>query len=62
MGAYCLTYLNHQINHIECIVEQGQEMDKDGRVYVQVNRTESGMDVYVSGTGVYVQEMDIRYE
>lgn len=62
MGAYYLTYLNRTFDHIEFIVEQGQEMEKDGRVYVKVNRTEGGMDVYISGTGVYVQEMDIGYE
>jgi PhzF family phenazine biosynthesis protein len=61
MGAYYLTYLDNTIDHFECTVEQGQEMEKDGRVYVYVSRTNSGMDVYVSGTGVSVQEMDIRY-
>lgn len=61
MGAYYLTYLNQDIDRIEFIVEQGQEIDKDGRVFVKVNRSENGMDVYVSGTGVFVREMDIMY-
>lgn len=62
MGAYYLTYLDHKAEQIEFIVEQGLEIEKDGRVYVNVNRTESGMDVYISGTGVYVKEMDVSFE
>lgn len=62
MGAYYLTYLNKNVESVEFIVEQGQEIEKDGRVLVHVNRTENGMDVYISGTGVYVQELDITFD
>ncbi|WP_223068359.1 PhzF family phenazine biosynthesis isomerase [Paenibacillus caui] len=61
MGAYYLTYLNNDVSQVEFVVEQGQEIDKDGRVFVSVRRTESSMNVYVSGTGVFVQELDILY-
>lgn len=61
MGAYYLTYLNKDAGYVEFIVEQGQEINRDGRVFVRVSRIESGMDVYISGTGVYVQELDISY-
>jgi PhzF family phenazine biosynthesis protein len=61
MGAYYLTYLNKDIPQVDFIVEQGQEIDKDGRVMVSVVRIEGGMDVFISGTGVFVKEMDIVY-
>lgn len=62
MGAYYLTYCNKNVDNIDFIVEQGQEMNKDGKVYVSVKRNENDMDVYVSGTGVFVQELDVMYE
>ncbi|SMP64221.1 PhzF family phenazine biosynthesis protein [Anoxynatronum buryatiense] len=62
MGAYYLTYLNKEIDNIDFIVEQGQEINKDGKVYVSVKRNHHGMDVYVSGTGVFIQELDVTYE
>jgi len=61
MGAYYLTYLDSGIDNIEFMVEQGQEIDRDGKVYVSVKRTQQGMDVYVSGTGVFVQELEVMY-
>lgn len=62
MGAYYLTYINEELSGAEFIVEQGQEMDRDGRVYVRVVRCEPSMDVYISGTGVFVREFEIEYE
>ncbi|WP_068783631.1 PhzF family phenazine biosynthesis protein [Paenibacillus phocaensis] len=61
MGAYYLTFLNREIDHIDFMVEQGQEINRDGKVYVSVKRTPQGMDVFVSGTGVFVQELDVMY-
>jgi len=61
MGAYYLTYLNKDISHCDFVVEQGQELDRDGRVFVFVNRIGINMDVYISGTGVFVQELEILY-
>lgn len=61
MGAYYLTYLRKDIECADIIVEQGQEINRDGKVYVSVKRTQSGMDVYISGTGVFVQELEVSY-
>lgn len=62
MGAYYLTYIDQKLDSFECVVEQGQEIEKDGRVSVKVLRTkESSMDVYVSGTAVYVRDLEIQY-
>lgn len=61
MGAYYLTYLNENSEAADFFVEQGQEIGRDGRVHVQVIRNESKMDVYISGTGVFVQEFEVQY-
>nr|WP_199909929.1 PhzF family phenazine biosynthesis isomerase [Paenibacillus sp. CAA11] len=61
MGAYYLTYLNKDAAAAEFVVEQGQEINKDGRVYVRVKRHDEVMDVFISGTGVFVKEFDVPY-
>lgn len=62
MGAYYLTYLDPEATNIEFIVEQGTEVDKDGQVLVNVSRGQKHMDVYISGTGVYVRELQAEYD
>jgi PhzF family phenazine biosynthesis protein len=62
MGAYYLTYLQPTAERAEFVVEQGQEIGRDGRVRVQVQRNIEGMDVYISGTGVLVGELEVPYE
>lgn len=62
MGAYYLTFLNPEASSARFIVEQGKEMGKDGRVDVQVNRFEETMDVYISGTAVFVKEFEVSYD
>jgi len=62
MGAYYLTYLNKDTNVADFVVEQGQEISRDGRVHVEVKRNENKFEVYISGTGVFVQELEIQYE
>jgi len=60
MGAYYLTYIDQQLSSIECVVEQGQEIGKDGRVFVRAVRNElQSIDVYISGTAVYVGQLEI---
>ncbi|MNN93302.1 hypothetical protein D3C81_2117190 [compost metagenome] len=56
MGAYYLTYVNKQAASVEFIVEQGHEINRDGKIYVQAIRNESGIDVFISGTAVFVRE------
>ena len=36
-------------------------MGKDGRVHVHVNRRKETMDVYISGTAVFVKEFQVCY-
>jgi len=61
MGAYYLEYLYKDANVADFMVEQGKEMNRDGRVHVKVKRNESNIDVYISGTGVFVQEIEVQY-
>jgi PhzF family phenazine biosynthesis protein len=61
MGAYYLTYINPSLNFIQFTVEQGQEINKDGRVYVEANRcSNTEMNVYVSGKAVFIKEITIN--
>ncbi|MCM3172087.1 PhzF family phenazine biosynthesis isomerase [Paenibacillus sp. MER 99-2] len=62
MGAYYLTYLDQEASNIEFIVEQGTEVHKDGQVLVNVSRRQEGIDVYISGTGVYVRELHVEFD
>jgi PhzF family phenazine biosynthesis protein len=60
MGAYYLKYMYRNLDSIQFDVEQGQEIGRDGKVNVEVYRNESDtMDVFISGTAVFVEELDI---
>lgn len=59
MGAYYLTYVQPELNQLSCQVEQGHEVQRDGRVQVDVQRTNAGMNVFVSGNAVFVKELSI---
>jgi len=59
MGAYYLTYINKESDHTTFIVEQGQEIGRDGRVIVSAKRTNDKIDVSIKGTAVFVKEMYI---
>lgn len=60
MGAYFLTYVDQERSELQCVVEQGQEIGRDGRVYVHAVRHQ-GMDIYISGTAVKVTEFQVSY-
>ncbi|HDX9627309.1 TPA: PhzF family phenazine biosynthesis isomerase [Bacillus cereus] len=62
MGAYYATYLEKVFDQkIELIVEQGQEMNKDGRVtvYVTKNVENEKLQIDIAGTAVYVKEFEV---
>jgi len=62
MGAYYLTYINRDSEHTTFIVEQGQEIGRDGRVIVNAKRTSETINVSIKGTAVFVKEMYIQLE
>ncbi|WP_166703270.1 PhzF family phenazine biosynthesis isomerase [Bacillus albus] len=62
MGAYYATYLEKDFDHeMELIVEQGQEMNKDGRVTVYVTKDieNEKLQIDIAGTAVYVKEFKV---
>jgi PhzF family phenazine biosynthesis protein len=69
MGAYYLTYVHRELPSASFTVEQGQEMGRDGRVQVQGIRNNvhhdgqaDQMDIFISGTAVFVREFDVEYK
>jgi PhzF family phenazine biosynthesis protein len=61
MGAYYATYIRPNTNQLEFIVEQGQEINKDGEVFVHINKLGTEIEVAISGTAVYIKELIIEY-
>ncbi|HDR3489401.1 PhzF family phenazine biosynthesis isomerase [Bacillus wiedmannii] len=62
MGAYYTMYVEKDFDHeMELIVEQGQEMNKDGRVTVYVTKEGENerLQIDIAGTAVYVNEFKI---
>ncbi|PFR10543.1 isomerase [Bacillus anthracis] len=62
MGAYYATYLEKDFDHeMELIVEQGQEIHKDGRVTVYVTKDVENekLQIDIAGTAVYVKEFEV---
>ena len=63
MGAYLVTYLGsgNTDDRRELIVEQGQEIGRDGRVFVSVARDGATWDVSIAGNAVRCGEMMVTY-
>ena len=57
MGAYYTKYIlqeNNKVNRL--IVEQGQEIDRDGMVEVMIEEKDDQINVHIAGTAVFVEE------
>ncbi|BCA32465.1 MULTISPECIES: PhzF family phenazine biosynthesis isomerase [Bacillus] len=62
MGAYYAEYLEKGFEHeLSLIVEQGQEINKDGRVTVYVTKgiENEKLQIDIAGTAVYVKEFEV---
>ena len=62
MGAYYATYVEKDFDHeMELIVEQGQEIHKDGRVTVYITKDVESekLQIDIAGTAVYVKEFEV---
>lgn len=64
MGAYYKTFVNKDTRLLPktFIVEQGHEINKDGRVYVHVKGEQEQLDISISGTAVYVKDIEIEID
>lgn len=61
MGAYAMTHLHPEAREKRFVVAQGASVGRDGRVTVDVLRTEEGLQVSISGAASLVGEMAIEY-
>lgn len=59
IGAYFATYVDQDRSEYSFIVEQGQELGRDGEVGVRVLRAEQGLHVSISGTAVFVEKREL---
>ncbi len=60
MGAYYKTYVKPALSlPATLIMEQGHEIDKDGKVSVHLEEKEGQLSVSISGTAVFVKEWEI---
>jgi len=63
MGAYYARYIRKEwADDQEYLVEQGQEIGRDGRVKIRVYGREDRPAVEMSGTAVFVKEFEVEYE
>ncbi|AXI08220.1 hypothetical protein CUC15_04240 [Oceanobacillus zhaokaii] len=59
MGAYFAKFIKRNEESLNLIVEQGQEIDKDGRVLVNVSMTQKKLKIEITGNAVYVDEFEV---
>ena len=60
MGAFYATYINNNFeDHLDLVVEQGHEIEKDGRVMVRVTKNRNRFDIEITGIAVYVKEIEV---
>lgn len=60
MGAYYAKFIHPGFtDQLDLVVEQGQEIGKDGRVGVHVSKNPETLDVRITGRAVFVKELQI---
>lgn len=60
MGAYYAQYISDDFDtKLRLVIEQGQEIQKDGRVEVTISKNHETYDVEITGTAVYVKAFEI---
>ncbi|MFC4769829.1 PhzF family phenazine biosynthesis protein [Effusibacillus consociatus] len=62
MGAYYAKYIKRDEFQQQLIVEQGQEIGREGRVQVHVTRPGDQFHVEIAGTAVYVKEFEVEIQ
>ena len=63
MGAYYAKFINNNFTEpLTLIVEQGHEIEKDGRVAVHVSKKGESLDIQITGNAVYVKEFQLSLE
>ncbi|WP_018923015.1 PhzF family phenazine biosynthesis protein [Salsuginibacillus kocurii] len=63
MGAYYANYMaGPLVEDLHLLIEQGQEMGKDGRVLVSVADGEEGYEITITGEALFVKEFEVALE
>lgn len=63
MGAYYKKYVKKDISlPATLIVEQGNKINKDGQVYVHIKEAKEQLDISISGTAVFVKNIEVEIE
>ncbi len=61
MGAYYAKYINSNFEKtLNLVVEQGHEIEKDGRVMVRVSKNKDSYDIDITGNAVYVKDFEVN--
>ena len=60
MGAYYLEYIHPELSQADLLVEQGQEMGRDGLVHVWARRSGSAIQVRIAGRAVAAGEFEVE--
>lgn len=61
MGAYYLKYVRPDQPQADLLVEQGQEMGRDGLVHVWAQRSGSAIQVRIAGKAVAADELEVEF-
>ncbi len=60
MGNYYAKYINNNLeNPLNLVIEQGQEIGKNGKVLVEVTTNTNNYDIKIIGNAVYVKDFNI---
>lgn len=60
MGAFYAKYINNNFEkHLNLLVEQGHEIEKNGRVMVRVSKSKDSYDIEITGSAVFVKEFEV---
>lgn len=63
MGAYFTKYIKRDLEEsLNLVVEQGQEINKNGRVMVRVSKNEDNYVIEITGNAVFVNEFNVLLE
>jgi PhzF family phenazine biosynthesis protein len=60
MGAFYAKYINNNFKEsLNLIIEQGHEIEKDGRVMVQISKDSKSFNVEITGNAVHVKDFEV---
>ncbi|QGH33311.1 PhzF family phenazine biosynthesis isomerase [Gracilibacillus salitolerans] len=63
MGAYYAKYIDTNFQEsLELLIEQGHEINKDGRVIVHVSKQKNSFDIEITGSAVLVEDFQVLLE